>query len=143
MTAAFRILGLAAALCGAAGFAQADEAALGIWRMDNGKVTVKVSNCGSSLCGTVIGLRKPLDDQGRPKLDKENPNKALRSRPVIGLTILSNMQPSGNNRWSGTIYNPDDGYTYRSKMKLQGSSVMKVDGCYTVFCKSMKFVKVK
>ncbi len=139
---AAKILALGTALFLAAGQAQAEDA-LGVWRLDNGKVTVKVSPCGANLCGTVVALKKPLDDEGRPKLDKENPNKALRSRPVIGLTILSNMRPAGENRWAGTIYNPDDGYTYRSKMKLQHGNVMKVDGCFTVFCKSMKFIRIQ
>jgi uncharacterized protein (DUF2147 family) len=110
--------------------------------MDNGKVTVRVAACGSNLCGKVVGLKKPIDDKGRPRLDKENPNPALRSRPVIGLTILSNMKPVGNDRWAGTIYNPDDGYTYTSKMKLQSAKTMKVQGCVAFICKTMKFVKL-
>ena len=117
--------------------------ATGIWRMENGKVTVRVAPCGGNLCGTIIGLRKPLDKQGKPKLDKENPNAALRSRPVVGLTILSNMRPSGENSWKGTIYNPDDGNTYRSKMRLESGNLIKVKGCVSVFCKSMKFVRIQ
>jgi uncharacterized protein (DUF2147 family) len=131
-------------LAGGAGLAEAGNAdALGIWRMENGKVTVKVSNCGGNLCGTVVALKKPVDDAGRPRHDKENPNPALRNRPVIGLTILSNMKAAGDNRWTGTIYNPDDGYTYSSKMKLQNGNTMKVDGCVAVFCKTMKFIRVQ
>lgn len=123
--------------------ARADTPALGTWAMDNGKVTVNVSACGGNLCGKVVALKKPRDDKGRPRLDKENPEPALRGRPVIGLIILSNMKPSGSNKWQGTIYNPDDGYTYRAKMKLQSASTMKVEGCVAVFCRSMKFVKIK
>jgi uncharacterized protein (DUF2147 family) len=133
------ILGLAIFV----GPALADVPAVGTWAMDNGKVTVSVSPCGGNLCGKVVALKKPRDDKGRPRLDKENPEASLRSRPVIGLTILSNMKPSGDNKWQGTIYNPDDGYTYRAKMKLQNESTMKVEGCVAVFCRSMKFVKIK
>jgi uncharacterized protein (DUF2147 family) len=128
---------------GLAAPAAAGEGATGVWRMANGKVTVRVSPCGSYLCGTVVGLRKPRDDKGRPRRDKENPNPALRERPVIGLTILSNMKPGGDGHWTGTIYNPDDGNTYRSKMMLQNANTMKVDGCVSVFCRSMKFIRVQ
>ena len=131
---------------GIAGFAagaQADAEATGVWKLDSGKVTVRVSPCGGNLCGIVIALKKPRDDKGRPRLDKENPEPSLRGRPVIGLTILSNMKPGGGNRWNGTIYNPDDGYTYRSRMKLQNATTMKVEGCLAVFCKAMKFIKVE
>mgnify|MGYP001768024005 CR=1 FL=1 len=118
--------------------------AVGVWKMANGKVTVRVSPCGGNLCGTVVALKKPRDDKGRPRLDKENPDPALRKRPVIGLTILSNMKLRGNGYWVGTIYNPDDGNTYSSQMELQGPDTMKVNGCVAaVFCKSMKFVRIE
>ena len=127
----------------AAGPARAADGATGTWRLSSGKVTVRVSPCGGGLCGRVVALRKPRDDKGRPRLDKENPNPALRSRPVIGLTILSNMRARGEGMWSGTIYNPDDGNTYSSSMQLLGPSTMKVNGCVVgVFCKSMKFIRV-
>lgn len=130
-------------LAAASGPVLAGEAT-GVWKMSNGKVTVKVSPCGGNLCGTVVALKKPRDDKGRPRLDKENPNPALRKRPVIGLTILSNMRQRGSGYWVGTIYNPDDGNTYSSQMEMQGPNTMKVDGCVAaVFCKSMKFVRIQ
>ena len=144
-----RNLAVAAAACavvavaGVSGPARAGDKAAGVWRMSNGKVTVRVSSCGSRLCGTVVALKKPRDDKGRPRLDKENPNPALRRRPVVGLTILSNMQAAGDGYWTGTIYNPDDGNTYSSTMQLQGPRTMTVNGCVAgVFCKSMKFIRV-
>ena len=142
-----RKLGITAAilfgLTAVAAPALASEAT-GVWKMANGKVTVKVSPCGGNLCGTVVALKKPRDDKGRPRLDKENPNPALRQRPVIGLTILSNMKQRGNGYWVGTIYNPDDGNTYSSQMELQNPNTMKVNGCVAaVFCKSMTFVRIE
>jgi uncharacterized protein (DUF2147 family) len=113
----------------------------GTWRMDNGKVTVRVSDCGGKLCGWIVALKKPLDKHGRPKRDKDNPNPALRNRPVIGLALLSNMRPAGDNRWEGQIYNPDDGRTYSAKMKLEGGT-MKIKGCVLIFCKSQRFAKI-
>lgn len=127
-----------------AGTAQASEDATGVWRMSNGKVTVRVARCGAGLCGRIVGLKKPRDSEGRVKVDHENPNPALRQRPVIGLTILSNMKASGKGKWSGTIYNPDDGHTYSSSMQLVGSGTMKVNGCVAgVLCKSLKFIRVE
>jgi uncharacterized protein (DUF2147 family) len=58
----------------------------------------------------------------------------------MGLTILANMKPSGDNKWKGTIYNADDGYTYFSYMKLSGNN-MKVKGCVGPFCKTMVFIR--
>jgi uncharacterized protein (DUF2147 family) len=133
----------AAGLMALPGAAAASEAT-GVWRMENGRVTVRVAHCGSNLCGTVVGLKKPRDDKGRPRLDKENPNPALRRRPVVGLTILSNMKPQVDGYWTGTIYNRDDGNTYSSNMTLQNANTMRVKGCVaSVFCSSMKFVRLQ
>lgn len=122
------------------GVALADEGANGIWKLDSGKFTVQISPCGPNLCGAIVGLAKPLNKKGEPKLDKKNPNEALRNRPLMGLTILANMKPSGDNKWKGTIYNADDGYTYSSYMKLSGNN-MKVKGCVGPFCKTMVFIR--
>ena len=127
----------------ATGPSWAADGPVGTWRMSNGKVTVRVSACGGGYCGRVVALRKPRDDKGRPRLDKENPSPALRQRPVIGLTILSNMQPHGADSWTGTIYNPDDGNTYSSSLQLTGPMTMKVNGCVAgILCKTMKFIRV-
>ena len=122
------------------GLALADDGAHGIWKLNSGKVTVRITPCGSGLCGAIVGLAKPLDKKGRPKVDKENPNESLRNRPLIGLTILANMKPAGENKWQGTIYNADDGRTYSSYMNLSGRS-MKVKGCVGPLCKTMVFVR--
>ena len=125
------------------GEAHAAEGPTGTWRTANGKVTVRVLQCGAGLCARVVALKKPRDDKGRPRMDKENPNPALRHRPVIGLTVLSNMKASGEGRWSGMIYNPDDGNTYSSAIQITGPSTMRVNGCVAgVFCKSTKFIRI-
>ena len=125
---------------GFSGLALADEGANGVWRLDSGKVTVRIAPCGSDLCGAIVGLAKPLNKEGEPKVDRKNPNESLRNRPLMGLTILANMKPAGENKWKGTIYNADDGRTYSSYMKLSGSN-MKVKGCVGPFCKTMVFVR--
>jgi uncharacterized protein (DUF2147 family) len=125
---------------GASGAMAADPT--GTWIMSNGKFTVRVSQCGAALCGTLVALKKPLDKQGRPKVDKDNPNPALRKRPLIGLALLSGMRPKGANKWTGSIYNPDDGRTYSATMTLSGNA-MKVKGCALgLFCKSLRFARV-
>lgn len=123
--------------------ALADGEASGVWRAKNGKVTIRLSNCGGQkLCGRIVGLSKPRGKDGKLKRDKKNPNAALRNRPIVGVTILSGLKPEGANAWSGSIYNPDDGSTYRSKVKLVSPTRLKVNGCVAVVCKSMDFYRV-
>lgn len=114
----------------------------GTWAMSDGKVTVKVNQCGGNLCARIAGLKEPISKiDGKPKVDRENPDPAKRKRPLIGLSILINMKPAGENLWQGAIYNPDDGKTYSATVKHQGSK-MKVQGCVaSILCKTNTFVR--
>ena len=134
---------LLAAAAGAA-TAQASDAA-GVWTMKNGKVTVQVSDCGGGgICGTIVALKEPISKiDGKPKVDRENPDPALRRRPVIGLSILIGMKPAGDGEWQGAIYNPDDGNLYRGTVRQDGD-VMKVQGCVLgLLCKTNTFLRVE
>ena len=111
--------------------------AAGTWSTAGGKSLVRISNCGKGLCGRIVKLRKPLDANGKPKLDKKNRNKALRKRRIKGMRILLSMLPtSKKDQWKGRIYNPEDGKIYTAYMTLRGRS-LKVEGCVAaIFCKS-------
>jgi uncharacterized protein (DUF2147 family) len=114
----------------------------GIWMLGKEKLTVKIRYCnGQNLCATIAGLRKPLDSQGNPKVDKNNPDPTLRSRPLMGLQVISNMKPVGDGSWKGQIYNADDGTTYRAEAKLNGDT-FRVKGCWGPFCKKLNFKRV-
>jgi uncharacterized protein (DUF2147 family) len=116
---------------------------VGTWRMENGKVTVEVSYCGEpNVCVTIVGLAKPLNKQGKPKFDKNNPDPKLRARPLIGLQIINGMVPDGDLRWVGKIYNADDGKLYRSTAVMSGDTLL-VKGHWGPFSKKMNFIRVK
>lgn len=123
------------------GFALAADPS-GTWRLDNGKVTVKVRQCGGEICANIVGLKEPTYPDGSAKIDKYNKNPALRKRPLMGLAVLSDMKPTGDNSWAGNIYNADDGRTYSATMTLSGST-MKLKGCVAgIFCKTNTFKKL-
>jgi uncharacterized protein (DUF2147 family) len=96
---------------------------------------VRVSKCGGGICGTVVWLREPIDPAtGRPQIDDKNSNPALARRPIIGLSLFMGMRPAGANKWSGQIYNADDGKTYASSISVAGPDTLKVEGCVGAFC---------
>jgi uncharacterized protein (DUF2147 family) len=129
----------------AAGLAGAQAATVpeGVWSLPKGKATIRIASCGESVCATLVGLRKPLDKQGRPKVDKRNPDRAKRDRPVIGLSLLSGMTPSGEG-WKGTFYNPDDGETYAGTLAPAGDGTLKLKGCVLggLLCKTQVLTRV-
>ena len=130
-----------AAMFAAAPLAQATPD--GVWAMTNGKVRVKISDCGDNLCARIVGLAQPISKiDGKPKVDRENPDAAKRQRPLIGLSILIGMKPAGDGLWKGAIYNPDDGKVYSGTVSHSGDTI-KVKGCVAgVFCRTNTFVKV-
>ena len=75
-------------------------------------------------------------------MDDKNPNPALRSRPVIGISQFSGMQPSASGKWSGQIYNADDGGTYVSYVTFGGGDALRVEGCVGMICGGETWTRV-
>ncbi len=99
----------------------------GLWLHDNKRIEIKISPCGELLCGTIVWFKWPNDAGGVPLVDLKNPDPALRSRPLMGLTILSGLRRTGENTWEeGRIYNPDDGEDYRARMSIQKDGTLRV-----------------
>lgn len=107
----------------------------GIWLTQAGDARVRVSKCGGGICGVVVSLRDPIDPAtGKPQVDDKNPNPALKNRRIVGLPLFSGMQASGPNKWSGQIYNADDGSTYVSHVSVTGPDTLRVEGCVGALC---------
>ena len=108
------------------------------------KFAVMIEDCGNKLCGRLYWLKKPLSASGLPKRDKHNPNEALRDRQLCGLQILTGFQYVGDNTWNaGEIYNPDDGLTFSSTMKLAPEGALKIRGYVgiSLFGKTLEWVR--
>jgi uncharacterized protein (DUF2147 family) len=131
----FIIATLAALLTAPSALAQGAAEPTGIWMTQAGDARVKVSKCSGGICGVIIGLRDPIDPStGKPAVDNKNPNPSLATRPMIGLPLFSGMQPSGPNKWSGQIYNADDGKSYASTVSVATPDTLKVEGCVGSLC---------
>jgi uncharacterized protein (DUF2147 family) len=116
---------------------------IGVWLTQAGDARVRVSKCGSGICGVIVWLREPIEPAtGRPAVDNKNPNPSLATRPMIGLPLFSGMRPSGPNKWSGQIYNADDGGIYASSVSLSGSDSLHVEGCVDALCGGETWTRV-
>lgn len=122
------------------GLATDADAILGVWATDpeggGGPAHVEIYSNGNGFEGKIIWLEEPLytaDDQGetvgKPKEDHNNPDPALRSRPIIGLVIMEGFVFDGKKTWhKGTIYDPDNGKTYKCKIRIDDDGSLKVRG---------------
>jgi uncharacterized protein (DUF2147 family) len=61
---------------------------------------------------------------------------------MIGLLLFSGMQPVAPNKWSGQIYNADDGGTYASSVSVTGTDTLKVEGCVGALCGGETWTRV-
>ena len=110
---------------------------VGIWLTQGGDAKIAVSRCGRGICGRIVWLKDPIDRvTGKPQIDDKNPNPLLSRRTIVGLSILSNMEPRGPSSWTGSIYNADNGKIYATTITLQDERTLEVKGCAGPLCGS-------
>ncbi len=117
-------------------FAAEEDRIVGLWFTPKNECKIEIFKSGIKYCGKIAWLKEPVyragDDggmAGRPVVDRENPNPNLRSRTLIGLRLIEGFTYSGKNVWEkGTIYNPDNGKTYKCRMTLSAPDRLEVKG---------------
>ncbi|MBD1394622.1 DUF2147 domain-containing protein [Mucilaginibacter glaciei] len=115
------------AVCTLTVSAQNADAILGKWLSPTSEGQIQIYKKGSKFFGKLVWMKVP-DEDGKPKLDKFNPDPTLRSRPKLNLEILKDFVYDGDNVYEGgTIYDPQSGKTYSCKMTLKGD-ILKVRG---------------
>lgn len=122
--------------------AHASAPAVGTWMSADGGTKVRVTECGGKLCGHVIWLSDPTGADGKPKTDKHNADASKRARPLLGVQVVLGLKADGENKWSGQIYNADDGKTYQAHVMVVSANTMNVQGCVLgILCKSQTWTR--
>jgi uncharacterized protein (DUF2147 family) len=117
-------------------FGAEPDGILGLWNTDKNESKIEIFKCGDKYCGRIAELKEPnypADDKegmgGKPKVDRKNPDPALRTHPIVGLQLMRGFVYSGGNVWEdGRIYDPNDGKTYKCKMTLSSPNRLEVRG---------------
>ena len=103
---------------------------------------VEIFTCGEAYCGQIAGLRDPLDN-GQPRLDEKNPDKALRDRPVMGLQIISDLSYEGKHKWwGGTMYAPQRGKHVNVIFTLLDLQTLEASVSKFIFHKTITWTRV-
>lgn len=126
-------LAAAAALAAMATPAAAQRNIDGIYVDTDGYVEITVAPCGTARCDTITRIirRKP----GEPMNDAHNDDPSLRSRPILGIRLLTDLRWD-EDRWRGEVYNPEDGNTYRTEVRARPNGALEVKGCVAILCRT-------
>ena len=109
--------------------ATAQSDVLGLWIPPEQDSVIEIYSCGDEVCGRVIELNQPLDEDGNPKVDRNNRDDALRGRPILGMELLRGFkQEKPGSYRGGKIYNPRDGKLYKAVLTLMEDGTLKVRG---------------
>ena len=78
-------------------------------------------------------------------LDVENPDPAKKSRPTLGMPILLGLAPNPKEpgKWSGEIYNSQNGKNYTANISLADENTLDLEGCLWIACLTQKWTRVK
>jgi uncharacterized protein (DUF2147 family) len=123
-------------------FAQADSP-VGLWKTIDDetkqvKSLVRISESG----GTFVGKIEKLTTPGRENAVCAACEGDLKDKPVTGMTIINGMKKADDGYEGGTIFDPNNGKTYKSKMKLMdGGKKLEVRGFIGPFSRAQVWVR--
>ena len=117
----------------------AAEAVTGTWLTDTKDGLIEIAPCGQRLCGRLVKSLVPIKG---PPFDRNNPDPALRGRPIIGLPILTGFAEE-TQLWRGTAYDPKNGKSYKATLQRTGANTLKLTGCVAIFCRSVTWTKAR
>lgn len=106
---------------------------LGTWLNPYGSVAVRTGACGDRLCGWVVWASADAQADAR-----EGGVTGL-----IGTQLLENYRPASGG-WVGTVFVPDMGRRFYSKIEPVGSDGLRVKGCilHGLVCRSQLWHRV-
>lgn len=109
--------------------------AIGNWSTVGNSSHIEIYPCGEKLCGKVVWLKNPnyihAEDGpvGTMKVDRKNPDPALRNRPILGLQVIEGLTAVNDDIWEkGKCYDPESGNTYKCRMHLASPEKLEMRG---------------
>jgi hypothetical protein len=111
---------------------------IGDWLVKDGYGHIRIDNCGGKMWGIVSWERQP-------GFDNENPDPTKRGRPLLGTPVLMGLVPAREpGRWTGEIYNSQNGKTYQATISLADENTLDLEGCLVwPLCQTQQWTRVK
>jgi uncharacterized protein (DUF2147 family) len=107
---------------------------IGVWENPRGTIRVRTAPCGDALCGAIAAASPAAEADAR---DAGVAN-------LIGIQLLKDYRRIGPDRWAGTVYVPDMGHSFSSRIVQLAPDTLKISGCLIGgwLCKSQIWKRV-
>lgn len=98
----------------------------GLWRNPIGSAIIAIAPCGNALCGKVVWASA----RGQREASTSTSH-------VVGTTVLTGLTLT-HNRWTGSLFIPDDNVHVSARLQLLGNRELKLTGCAFagLFCRT-------
>ncbi|MBX3229318.1 MAG: DUF2147 domain-containing protein [Labilithrix sp.] len=103
------------------------DAIVGEWLTANGEARIRFAFENGAYVGRISWLKTATKD-GKPIVDENNPDPALRSRTMMGAAIVWNLHFDGSGYVDGYLYDPEHGKTYKGKATVESPTRLALRG---------------
>ena len=79
---------------------------VGLWENPRATIRVRTAPCGAALCGAIVAAAPTAEADAR--------DAGVTS--LIGTELLRDYRQIGPDRWAGTVYVPDMGHSFSSRI---------------------------
>lgn len=106
----------------------------GTWTNPKHTIAVRTAPCGAELCGAIVAA-SPQAQQDAREAGVAN---------LIGTELLRDYRRTGPQRWSGTVFVPDMGRSFTSRIVQVSPGVLRISGCILggLLCKSQDWTRL-
>jgi uncharacterized protein (DUF2147 family) len=104
---------------------------VGRWLTQDKRAVIEVYGCGPFFCGKVVWQSESREKDGTIKVDRHNPDPALRQHPLCNLQVMAGFAPVPGSpaEWQdGSIYSPESGSTYSATLRLKDAATLYLRG---------------
>lgn len=116
----------------------------GTWQTQQG-TEITIEPCDGGYCGRLTWIVIPKENSteclkdktvfGTLMMDYSNPDKALQTRPIVGLEMMKLQATADPGMFNGQIYNLQDGKTYDGQIQvIDGDTLRLGNGCAFNVC---------
>ena len=115
----------------------------GYWMAGEGETIIEFTEIEEGVYqGKIVWIKKLADKKGQSPKDKNNPDKSLRSRDILGLPMVERAEYE-EGAWVGEIYSVKNGRTVNAKFSLLGEDTLVVKVGFRGFKRTQEWTRTE